>query len=84
MFSLITFHLIKQARLHGGGGIDTIDIGINTHPPNAQRLQHIGIVILTFNRLESIGANYIDTNSGMFSSKNLIYFRLKKEIHKHL
>ncbi len=69
MFSLITFHLIKQARLHGGGGggggggIDTIDIGINTHPPNTQRLQHIGIVILTFNRLESIGANYIDANS---------------------
>ncbi len=41
-------------------------------------------VILTFNRLESIGANYMDTNPGMFSSKTFIYFRLKKEIHKHL
>ncbi len=41
-------------------------------------------VILTFNRLESIGANYMDTNPGMFSSKTLIYFRLKKEIHKHI
>ncbi len=39
-------------------------------------------VILTFNHLESIGANYIDTNPGMFSSKTLIYFQ--KEIHKHL
>ncbi len=41
-------------------------------------------VILTFNRLESIETNYMDTNPGMFSSKTLIYFLLKKEIHKHL
>ncbi len=41
-------------------------------------------VILTFNRLESIETNYMDTNPGMFSSKTLIYFRLKKEIHKYL
>ncbi len=41
-------------------------------------------VILTFNHLESIGANYMDTNPGMFSSKTLIYFRLKKEMHKHI
>ncbi len=41
-------------------------------------------VILTFNRLESIEANYMDTNPGMLSSKTLISFRLKKEIHKIL
>ncbi len=41
-------------------------------------------VILTFNRLESIEVHYMDKNSGKFSSKTLIYFRLKKEIHKHL
>ncbi len=41
-------------------------------------------VILTFNRLESIEVHYMDKNPGMFSSKTLIYFRLKKEMHKHL
>ncbi len=41
-------------------------------------------VMLTFNRLESIEANYMDIHPGMFSSKTFIYFRLKKEIHKHL
>ncbi len=41
-------------------------------------------IILTFNRLESIETNYMDKNPGMFSSKTLISFRLKKEIHKHL
>ncbi len=41
-------------------------------------------VILTFNRLESIETNYMDTNPGMFSSRTLISFWLKKEIHKHL
>ncbi len=35
-------------------------------------------VILTFNRLESIETNYMDKNPGMFSSKTLISFRLKK------
>ncbi len=35
-------------------------------------------VILTFNRLESIEANYMDTNHGMFSSKTLISFQLMK------
>ncbi len=38
-------------------------------------------VILTFNRLESIGANNMDTNPGKFSSKTLISFRLKKYIN---
>ncbi len=41
-------------------------------------------VILTFNLLESVENNYMDKNPGMFSSKTLIYFRLKKEMHKHL
>ncbi len=41
-------------------------------------------VILTFNRLESIETNYMDTTPGVFISKTLIYFRLRKEIHKHL
>ncbi len=41
-------------------------------------------VILTFNSFESIETNYMDTNRRMFSSKTLIYFQLKKEIHKHL
>ncbi len=41
-------------------------------------------VILTFNHLESIEVHYMDKNPGMFSSKTLISFRLKKEIHKHL
>ncbi len=35
-------------------------------------------VILTFNRLESIETNYMDTNPAMFSSKTFISFRLKK------
>ncbi len=41
-------------------------------------------VILTFNRLESIETNYMDTNPARFSSKTFISFRLKKEIQKHL
>ncbi len=42
-------------------------------------------VILIFNRpLKSIETNYMDTNPGMFSTKTLISFQLKNEIHKHL
>ncbi len=41
-------------------------------------------VILTFIRLESIETNYMEKIPGMFSSKTLITFRLKKEIHKLL
>ncbi len=49
---------------------------------NAEKVTLV-IVILTFNRLESNKTNYMDTNPGMFSSKTLISFRLKKEILKH-
>ncbi len=38
-------------------------------------------IILTSNRLESIEVHYMDTNPRMFSSKTIIYFRLKKGIH---
>ncbi len=41
-------------------------------------------VILTFNHLKSIEANYMDTSPGMFSSKTLISFQLKKEMHNIL
>ncbi len=41
-------------------------------------------VIFTFKLLESIAVQYMDTNPGMFSSKTLVSFWLKKEIHKHL
>ncbi len=41
-------------------------------------------VILTFNRLESIEVQYLEKIPGMFSSKTLFSFRLKKKIHKHL
>ncbi len=37
-----------------------------------------------FNHLESIVVHYMDKIAGMFSSKTYIYFRMKKEIHKHL
>ncbi len=41
-------------------------------------------IILTVNRLESIEVHYMEIIRGMFSSKTLIPFRLKKEIHTHL
>ncbi len=40
--------------------------------------------ICIINHLESIETKYKDRNPGMFPSKTLISFRLKKEIHKHL
>jgi len=36
------------------------------------------------NRLVPIEVHYMEKNPGMFSSKTLISFRLKKEKHGHL
>jgi len=41
-------------------------------------------IILTFNHLEAIEVHYKENNPGMFSSKTLISFRLKKERHEDL
>ncbi len=70
ILDIVKLHIVKT----------TITIYI-AHPYFEAALKTI---ILTSNRLKSIETNYMDKNPGMFSSKTLIYFRLKKEIHKHL
>jgi len=41
-------------------------------------------IFWTLNRLVPIEVHYVEKNVGMFSSKTLISFRLKKERHGHL
>jgi len=41
-------------------------------------------VVWTLNRLVPIEVHYMEKNPGMFSSKTLNSFRLKKETHGHL
>jgi len=41
-------------------------------------------VFWTLDRLVTIEVHYMEKNPGMFSSKTLIYFQLKKERYGHL
>ncbi len=57
---------------------------VKRHLQKKRELKGSETVILTFNRLESIEVHYMKKIPRMFSSKTLIYFRLKKEIQKYL
>ncbi len=47
-------------------------------------LEPFEAAIWTFNPLVPVIGHYMEKNPGMFSSKTLIFFRLKKERHEYL